>query len=155
LDKEIIPQENTRKKASIRTELSKHTFGKIYLMIGINELGRGTADTYIAQYRTVLQTLHELQPQALIIIESILHVSSKKDAEQTYINNAAIDERNLLLATLADNSTYFYLDENPVFDGSDNSLVSDYSYDGVHLKASYIKKLWKPFLLEHGLVEVG
>lgn len=129
--------------------LQKDRFGKIYIMLGINELGRGTPDTFAEEFGRVIERIKELQPDAVIVIEAIMHVTQAKDEEETYINNAEIDARNEKLKELADAQGVYWLDVNPVTDdGETGKLVEEYSFDGVHLKVKYID-IWKDFILEN------
>ena len=61
--------------------MKKNKFEKIYIMLGINEIGTGTADTFAEQYGKVINTIREKQPDAIIFIQSIMHVTKKKDKE--------------------------------------------------------------------------
>ena len=132
--------------------LSAKSYGKIYIMLGVNELGVGTAQTYGRQFQSVVEQVRNLQPDAVIFVEAILHVTANKDAEGTYINNAEINARNQEIQKLADDHDIFWLDVNEVMDepGS-GTLRSDYTFDGVHLKAKYID-VWREFLLDHGII---
>lgn len=47
-------------------------------MLGINEIGTGTADTFAEQYGKVINTIREKQPDAIIFIQSIMHVTKRK-----------------------------------------------------------------------------
>ncbi len=131
--------------------LKDYSYGKIYIMLGINELGRGTDQSFLGQYRTVIDSLRAAQPQATIFVQSILHVSAEKDAAGTYINNAAINSRNAYLKTVEDGKQVFYLDLNPIFDDVQGKLDSQYTNDGVHLKVSS-QALWREFLQSHGIL---
>lgn len=136
-------------KMTVDAALQQGHYDKIYIQLGINELGRGTADSFCAQYQTVLERIQTLQPQAVIYLQSIMHVSQKRDEKGDYINNAEVDARNAKLCTLADNIHIFWLDENEVFDEAGTGrLNEDYTSDGVHLKAKCIP-LWQEFLLSH------
>ena len=132
--------------------LSAKSYGKIYIMLGVNELGVGTARTYGQQFQSVVEQVRNLQPDAVIFVEAILHVTADKDAEGTYINNAEINARNQEIQKLADDHDIFWLDANEVMDepGS-GTLRTDYTFDGVHLKVKYIN-VWREFLLDHGIV---
>ncbi|MDE6607900.1 MAG: hypothetical protein K2K54_09140 [Lachnospiraceae bacterium] len=134
---------------TVEEALQKEKFGKIYIMLGINELGRGTPDTFAEEFGRVVRRIKELQPDAVIVMEAIMHVTETKDAEETYINNAEINARNEKLKELADSEGVYWLDVNPVTDeGEKGSLVEEYSFDGVHLKVKYID-VWKDFILEN------
>lgn len=128
-------------------------YDKIYIMLGINEVGTGTPDTFLQQYCVVINRIKQLQPQAVIYIQSIMHVTQSKDDANTSVSNVNINARNEKLKTLADNVSVFWLDENEVFDlAGTGKLNSEYTSDGVHLKAKYIQ-LWVKYLLSHAVVK--
>lgn len=135
---------------TIDEELQKHQFGKVYIMLGVNELGTGTAETYYQQFKKVVERIRELQPDAVIFVESIIHVSAAKDSEGTVINNKEINVRNKWLKKLADNKTIFYLDYNEVLDDDNGALAADSTFDGVHLQADKLEP-WKEYILGHGV----
>lgn len=131
--------------------LTNKKYGKIYLMLGINELGTGTPESFASQFGTVVARVQQLQPDAVIFVQSIMHVTQSKDAENTYINNQEINARNERLKMLADNKSIFYIDENEVMDEpGTGKLKEEYSFDGVHLQVKYID-VWREFLLNHGI----
>ena len=144
---DVVPDDEDR---TIDEELQNKQFGKVYIMLGVNELGTGTAETYYQQFKKVVARIRELQPNALIFVESIIHVSAEKDAEGTVINNTEINARNKWLKKLADNKTIFYLDYNEVLDDENGALKADSTFDGVHLQADKIEP-WKQFILSHGV----
>ena len=135
---------------SVRQGLMDNKFNKIYIQVGINELGTGDVDYFIAQYQAVIDEIRLLQPDAIIYINSILHVTEAKCREPGYINNENIDARNEALAQLADNEHVFYLDVNPILDDENGNLNSELSWDDVHLTANSYP-LWYQFLMEHAV----
>ena len=147
-DAEIVPVEGSRKKQTVEEALSERQFGKIYLMIGINEMGTGTVESFMKKYDEAVKHLQELQPDAVIYLQAIMKVSAERSAEGDYIYNEGIEQRNTEIAKLADNQQIFFLDVNPYVCGDDGGLVSEYTFDGVHLKAAYIE-IWKQFLMDH------
>ena len=140
-------------KISVRNALSTQKYDKIYIMLGINEVATGTADSFRTQYKTVIDTIQQLQPQAVIYIQSIMHVTQEKDDKGTYVNNAAIDERNNAIKDIADNVNTYWLDVNEVFDATGTGKLNpEYTSDGVHIKSQYIT-VWKDYLLSHVIVK--
>lgn len=127
----------------------KH-YGKIYLMLGINELGTGTAESWAAQYKVLLDEVRKLQPDAIIFLQAIFHTTQEK-SDTTFFKNSTIDARNAELCKLADNETVFYIDCNPVFDDDTGALTPEYSGDGVHVKAPYYA-MWRDYLFTFGVV---
>ena len=137
-------------KQTLAQALSGKHYGKIYLMLGINELGTGTAESWAAQYKVLLDEVRELQPDAIIFLQAIFHTTQEK-SDATFFKNSTIDARNAELQKLADNETVFYIDCNPVFDDSTGALTTEYSGDGVHVKAAYYP-MWRDYLFEFGVV---
>lgn len=143
--------ENDMDGVTLEQMLTSKQYGKIYIMLGINELGVGTPESFAAQFGSVVEQVRQFQPNAVIFVESIMHVTQSKDAENTYINNQEINARNEKLKELADNQTVFYIDENEVMDEPGTGMLKEeYSFDGVHLQAKYIE-VWREFLLDHGI----
>lgn len=135
---------------NIGTALEKQQFGKVYLMIGINEMGTGDVDYFIKHYTEAVERIRQLQPGAIIYLESIMRVTTERSEQGDYINNQGIDERNRRIAELADNETIFYLDVNSVVCDEAGGLNPEYTFDGVHLYARYID-IWKQYLMEHAV----
>lgn len=134
---------------TVEEALQKQKFETIYIMLGINELGRGTSETFAEQYGKVVERIKELQPDAVIVVEAIMHVTEEKDAEKTYINNAEINARNEKLEEMAEQLGVCWLDVNQVTDNKETGcLVSEYSFDGVHLKVKYLD-IWKKYILDN------
>lgn len=145
-----VLEESFKGKGTILEALSKKNYGKIYLMVGINELGRGTTEDFMAKYTEVVDTLHELCPDAKIMIQGIMHVSEKKSSSDAIFNNSNINARNNAIATLADNVHFFYIDMNEAVCDENGNLNVEYTHDQIHLLGMY-NDLWKQFLLEHGV----
>lgn len=136
---------------TIDQALKRQKFGKIYIMLGINELGRGTTETFAKKYSEVIGRIKELQPDAIIFIEGIMGVSKKKSDSDPIFNNRNIQERNAAIQSLADDTSLFYIDVNQVIMDGTGGIPSDYTFDNVHLKAAYYK-IWTEFLLDHGVI---
>lgn len=153
LDKKLTPS-TSNTKTTVTDYLAEHQFKKVYVMLGINELGTGTAESFCRSYSEVLDKLRELQPDAIIYVQAILHISESKDKEHTYINNAAIIERNEALKSLADNEHIFWLDSNPSICDENGYLIDDYTFDGVHLQAKFVY-LWTDYLKQHAVKQAA
>lgn len=148
-DKEKITYDG--KKTSIREVLSEIQFLKIYIMVGINECGTGTPESFFNNYKDVVMDIRSLQPNALIFIQGNLLVTERKSNEDDSITNENISARNQLIATLANQKDIFYIDINESSLCEDGSLISDYTWDQVHIRAQYYP-IWKEFLLKHAIV---
>ena len=149
-DAEIVPVEGQKKKITVEEALQQNSFSKIYLMIGINEMGTGTVETFVEKYKEVVDHLLELQPDAILYIQGLIKVTTARSQKGDYINNEGIVARNEALAGLADNRRTFYLDVNPMICDETGGMEASYTFDGVHLKAQYIE-IWKDFLKSHAI----
>lgn len=146
----LAKDEETGKKITAEEALTKKQYGKVYLMLGINELGTGTTETFMEEYRAVVERIRQLQPEAVIFVEGIMKVTGNKDSEDPIFNNKNIEEKNAAIAELADNRNIFYIDVNEAVCDGEGNLNAEYTIDEVHLKAKYYE-IWKQFLMEHGI----
>lgn len=151
-DSPIVTVEGQKKKISVEQALTENSYTKIYLMIGINEMGTGTVETFAAAYKEAVDHLLELQPDAILYIQGIIKVTTERSEQGDYITNEGIEARNEALAQLADNERIFYLDVNPEICDETGGMVASYTFDGVHLKAQYID-IWKSYLKEHAVIK--
>lgn len=150
---EEITYQKTGDKVDLTQVLQEKQYGKIYIMLGMNELGYGNTETYLEQYRKVVDQIREWQPQAIIYIMANLHVSREKNNMETEFNNININDKNAASAQLANGTDIFYLDANPLFTDEDGFLNAELTFDGVHLYAQHYD-VWREFLLEHAVEPV-
>ena len=149
-DSAIVSVPGQKKKITVEEALSEKQFAKIYLMIGINEMGPGTVESFMKAYGEAVQHLQELQPDAVIYLQAIMKVTTERSEQGDYITNEGIEARNAEIAKLADDRKIFFLDVNPLICDETGGMVASYTYDGVHLKAQYIP-IWLDFLKEHAV----
>lgn len=134
---------------SLAELLTSRRFGKIYILLGINEIG-GSLDNIASTYFRLIETIKAYQPEAKIIIQSNMHVTkAKSDSSPNVFSNSRINTLNQKLAALADNSTVFYMPLEHLFDDDKGSMRAEYSYDGVHLYGKYYY-LWHDFIVTNG-----
>ena len=149
-EKKKITYEN--KKTSIKEVLENHTFGKVYVMLGINECRYSSFEEYVEAYKEVIADIRALQPQALIFIESNLLVTAQKSKEDVAISNEKLQKRNDAIAELANQHDTFFIDINESSLCEDGALIAEYTWDHIHIKAQYYS-LWKDYLLSHAIVK--
>lgn len=147
---QVPPEEGSEQ--SFTSILSEKQYGKIYIMLGINDLGTGTSESFAEYYKTIIDTIHQAQPNAIIYIQSIINISAERDAQGDAISNANINEKNALLEQLANNDYIYYLNVNEVLIDSNGFLNADYTSDGVHLGGSSLS-LWEDYLYSHAIVK--
>lgn len=147
---EGVTYQKTGTKEDLTQVLQQKQYGKIYIMLGMNELGYGNTEMYLEQYRKVVDQIREWQPDAIIYIMANLHVSRAKNNPETEFNNININDKNAASASLANGIDIFYLDANPLFTDEEGFLNADWTFDGVHLYAQHYD-VWREFLLEHAV----
>lgn len=137
-------------KETLENALSQNQYKKIYLEIGINEIGIGTIDSFMEEYRHAVEHIRELQPDAAIFLCGIMHVKKEKSESDPIFSNENISQRNERISELADNKSIFYVDINELVVDKDGNLLPEYTYDEVHLLGKYYSLL-SDCLLQHAV----
>ena len=89
-------------KLTIPDAMKQQTFGKVYIMLGVNELGWSYEDVFIQKYGELVDEAKKLQPEATVFIQSILPVSKAKSDRDKVYNNAKINRYNELIKEMAE-----------------------------------------------------
>lgn len=151
LDDNFIKEPSSGKDVSVSYMFKHYKYKKIYLMIGINELGTGNTGTFQKAYARVLQKIRKWQPDAVIYIQGIIPVSKKKAESDAIFNNININDKNVAIAQLADGKNIFYLDVSEKLTDKEGFLKEDYTFDDVHMYAQHYQ-LWTDYLMGHAVV---
>ncbi len=147
--KEFIKTDEGR--IGLEEALTQNQYGKIYIMLGLNEIGTGDSEYFKNAYAEVIDKIRELQPDAIIYIQGIMHVTAHKSDVDKNFNNEKINVRNAAISELADNKNVFYIDMNEAVDDEGGNLEEGLSFDDIHLKASSYER-WYEFLLHNAIV---
>ncbi|MCR5301992.1 MAG: hypothetical protein K6E49_06090 [Lachnospiraceae bacterium] len=145
----VVQTENG--KVPIFDAMPYDAFTKIYIKVGLNELGYGTEANFEKKYAELIAKLREYEPHAIIYVHALLPVTAEKSASDKAHNNPNINERNAALKEFAQEQKAYFLDAGPVLSTADGSLRPEMTTDGIHLKAEYMK-IWREFLCEHAIV---
>lgn len=138
MDKQII--QTAEGNISVYQGLSGHQYDRIYLMLGANDLGYYPWEDFLPTFKSVLEEFHQLQPQAIIYVCSVIYVDESKIAAGfEYDNNDNVRTINGYILEACDELWYsYYLNLNEIFSDGTGSLISDASPDGIHLYADYL-----------------
>lgn len=123
---------------------------KIFLMIGVNDLGMGYSVTEtIGKIAELLSQLRMLSPQAEIFLLSVLPVSEAPAFSKTVKirKNVAIQELNDGLKALPGVD---FIDLYPLFLDGLGQLASEYTTDGLHLSQlayEHLSEALRPYLI--------
>ena len=123
---------------------------KVYVMLGVNELGWSKTETYYNQYAKLIDRLREDHPEAKIVLQSLPPVSARQEAKKTYVNNARISDYNAVIQTLAEEKACYFLDVAACLTDENGLLPKDLNFDGIHLNPAGCK-VWLNCLRTHSL----
>ena len=137
-------------RKTVLDALREKQYRKVYVSVGVNELGSAAAE-YFTRFKDLIRIVRQLQPDAIIYVQGIMHVTGSYAQKNAVYNNTNIVERNKALATLANGHDIFYIDLNSAVCDAEGNIPAELAYDGVHLKASSYK-LWHQFLRENAIV---
>lgn len=129
--------------------LTQKQFGKIYVMLGINELGY-TFDQTVNVYKDMIEHIEAMQPDALIFLQANLHITEKKSETSPIYNNANINRFNQEVQQMADSRKRFFLDANELFDDENGNLSVEYTVDESHVLGKYYAD-WVDWILCHAV----
>ena len=127
---------------------SKAKFGKVYIMLGINEVA-SKLDTTAGRYKELVDWVKQQQPDAVVYVMANMLVTEARSNKNIYgVNSARLRALNERQAENADNETVFYIDCNEYFGDGKGNLSPVYSGDGVHPYGKYYKT-WGQWIKEH------
>lgn len=146
---------NTSESMSLSQKLASKQYGKVYIMLGLNELGTGTTESWTQAYADVVAQIRQAQPDAAIYLQSILLVSASQDNPGGAINNETVRVRNEALSGLENSADHiYYLDVNEAVMDANGCLDASLTNDGIHLAGTALP-LWEDYLKQHVILPDG
>lgn len=137
---------------SIPDALDKVKFGKVYIMLGINELGWKSQDRFIEYYGQLIDTVREKQPDAIIYVQSLLPVSKAKSDSSDVFNNTRVALFNSCIKQVIEDRDVVWLDVGAALQDENGCMPEGSTFDGIHLNQKYCKK-WAEFLRSNVVAE--
>lgn len=135
--------------------LGRKEYGKVYVSLGVNELGMRDDQGYYDCYARLIDDIRAQQPQAIVYIQLLVPVNAKKCAEKQvayYVTNEQIATYNSFLCQLAQDKQVFLVDPAQVLVDETGQPPYDTVTDGVHFtRARY--GLWLDYLKCHTVQE--
>lgn len=132
------------KTVSFEEVLDRKKYGKIYLMLGINELGY-QFESIQKKYLDTLEKIRESQKNSIIYLCGNLHITKEHSVKDEIYNNENVNMVNEMICKMADEKTTFYIDVNELFDDETGSLSTEYSSDSFHVYGKYYRE-WVDWL---------
>lgn len=113
-------------------------FTKIYIKVGLNELGSVTDEPFLDAYASLINDLRVMQPRAIIYIQAILPVTQVKSQTDRVHCNENIKKRNENLKSFAELMKCYYVDVGPYFADETGALKAETTADGIHMYSKYM-----------------
>lgn len=127
--------------------------GKIYIMLGTNEVAFDDMSLFLTRYSGFIDKVRKKFPNVIVYIESIMPVTNDT-SETTGITNESITLYNEQLLEMAKTKGCYYVDCHSYFEGPDGALPDDIGSDGIHLGPEKYKE-FADYLCAHAVPEFG
>ncbi|MDR0858505.1 MAG: GDSL-type esterase/lipase family protein [Oscillospiraceae bacterium] len=129
--------------------VKRKQYGKIYIMLGLNELGLLSNEEYKDKIDKLLLDILKNQPNAVVYLESTIPVETDAVfSHGTKFNNDNIRGYNEMLKELAAEREYFYVDLFSGLADEEGNLPPDFASDDIHpYPEGY--KTWLAYLVSH------
>ena len=149
-------------KYTLLEALEMAEYGKVYLCLGVNELGVYDDEGFYQSYLAAIDAIRTIQPRAIIYIQGLIPLNEEEIAAsggRDYLKNDHLRVYNDLMRKAAEERKVVFLDLYTEFADENGALPAGASRDGVHLKKEYCQR-WLEYLKTHtvdtellGLVE--
>lgn len=124
---------------------------KIYLCLGLNELGWHDDNAYYEEYGKVVDAVRALHPGAQIYLQLLIPVNAAKckaNNQPAYVTNEQIAVYNEVIRQVAAEREVYLIDLPEVFADEQGELPREMTGDGVHMtRAGYAQ--WADYLRTH------
>lgn len=131
--------------------LALKQYGKVYLCLGVNELGYPSSERFYESYAAAIDAVRAIQPNAVIYAEGLIPLNEGVIAQtikRDYLTNEQLRDFNDRIRQAATDRNVVFLDLYNAFVDANGELPADASSDGVHLRADGCKK-WLDYLKTH------
>ena len=144
MTKEFVKTENG-KKITLLQDMENKQINKVYIMLGINELGWSYPSVFKLKYGELIDEIRKVKPNCDIYVQSIIPVTKSKDKSDRIYNNTNIKKFNSLIKEVAKEKNVKYLDVQSALTNSEGYLPEEASTDGIHIGKKYCEK-WLNYL---------
>ena len=138
-------------KISILEALARKQYAKVYISLGVNELGYFDPEGYAETYGQFIDKVRELQPDADIYAQELIPVNTQQCAEHKqadYVNNEGVANYNAALTKLCTDKEIYFVKVSEAIVDETGEPPAELTADGVHFqKQGYVQ--WRDYLLCH------
>ena len=126
---------------------------KLFLLIGINDIGKDIPDSVIASnVRKIIIRVQAGSPSTMIYLQSILPLNPDvKNFPQHYDKQEHVLSTNKLLKNVAKETHCTYINIHDLFTDKQGRLDAKYTFDGLHLAPAFGGyEIWVAYLRKQG-----
>lgn len=152
-DKQVIQTADGKK--GVLQALGEKQYAKVYVSLGINELGYNHDQGYSDTYSAMVDKIRELQPDADIYLQLLIPVNEQKCMETKqpyYVTNEQIGVYNDIIQKIAAEKQVYLLNVGEIFVDETGEMFYDASFDGIHFNKDGYKQ-WYEYLKTHTVKE--
>lgn len=138
-------------KYTLLEALALEQYGKVYLSLGVNELGYHNDQGFYSSYCEAIDQIRALQPQAVIYVQGLIPLNEEQimaSSGRDYLTNEHLRVYNDLMRQAAEEKQAVFLDLYSEFADENGALPQEASRDGVHLGKEYCQQ-WLEYLKTH------
>ena len=139
-------------KYTLLEALALEEYQKVYLSLGVNELGYYNDAGFYQSYCAAIDHIRRLQPQAVIYIQGLIPLNEGQivaaNGNKYNLTNDHLRVYNDLMRQAAEEKQAVFLDLYTEFVDENGELPAEGSHDGVHLSAEYCRR-WLEYLKAH------
>lgn len=127
-------------------------FGKVYISLGVNELGYYNDQGYHDKFCALVDEVRRTQPDAVIYLQNVVPVNPELCAKNwpSYVNNNKVGTYNDILEQVAEEKDVVLLDLHSALGTSDGILAKENTVDGVHFTKAWYQE-WLKYLMAHAV----
>ena len=138
-------------KYTLLEALARKEYGKVYLSLGVNELGYYDDQGFYEAYCRAIDAIRVCQPNAVIYIQGLIPLNEdviRETGGRSYLTNEHLVVYNDLMRQAAQEKQVVFLDLYSEFADESGQLPAEASKDGVHLRSEWCRQ-WLDYLKTH------
>lgn len=148
--KKVIELGGVKYSIQSALEACQGQFKKVYLSLGINELGYYDDQGFHDKFAALIDKVRATQPGAVIYLQNLVPVNPELCAKNwsSYVNNEKVAVYNAIFTQLAQEKQVVLLDVASALSNSEGILAKENTVDGVHFTKAWYKE-WLSYLMCH------
>lgn len=138
---EKVVKNRQKQYVTVIDALKDKKYKKVYICFGINELGWPNTTVFINEYKTTIEEIKKVQPEAKIVVLSIFPVTEKKSSNDKIFNMKNIKKFNKLIKGMTKEIGVKYANVSPAVANKKGFLPAEVTPDGIHMNSEYCKRI--------------